>query len=95
MTEPISWQIKVSDIMVAIDWKDITKIKKNVVFDHPSFANMIMDKKTDTLNLKNCLSQRLEKRKEVKDVICCSIATECQIEETIKSLPPRLNVKIK
>lgn len=45
--------------MVAIDWKDIGRVKKNVVFDHPSYANMIMDKKTDTLNLKNCLSQRL------------------------------------
>ena len=42
MTEPISWQIKVSDIMVAIDWKDITKTKKNVVFDHSSYANMMM-----------------------------------------------------
>lgn len=55
MTEPISWQLKVSDIMVAIDWKDISKIKKDVIFDHPSYANMNMEKKLDILNLKSCL----------------------------------------
>ena len=49
--------------MVAIDWKDISKIKKDVIFDHPSYANMNMEKKQDILNLKACLQQRLSLRK--------------------------------
>ena len=75
MTEPISWQIKVSDIMVVVDWKDLDRMKKDVIFDHPSYANMNMEKKNDTLNLQHCLNQRLSPRKEQVDTLCCSTFT--------------------
>lgn len=47
-SEPVSWQIKASDVMVCIDWKDINKMKKNLVKDHSSYANSLMSKKNDT-----------------------------------------------
>ena len=79
--------------MVAIDWKDIDRLKKDVIFDHPSYANMNMEKKNDTYNLRNCLNQKLEKKNEERDTICCS-TSKCSVLESIKSFPPRLNVKI-
>ena len=45
--EPISWQIKVADVMVCIDWKGLDLFKKDVIKDHSSYANMVMDRKND------------------------------------------------
>ena len=44
---PITWQIKVHNCMVCIDWHGLDKFKKNIIKDHKSFTDMIMNKKND------------------------------------------------
>lgn len=54
-SEPISWQIKISDVMICVDWKKIDSFKKNVIRDHSSYANQIAEKRNDIETISNCL----------------------------------------
>jgi hypothetical protein len=38
--DPIVWQIKVSDLIVCIDWKKIDCTKKDIIRDHSSYLNI-------------------------------------------------------
>ena len=50
--EPISWQIKLTDIMIAVDWKDISSMQKLNISQHFSYTSIIEEKRQDISNLK-------------------------------------------
>lgn len=59
-SEPISWQIKVADVMVCVDWKKMDYFKKDIVRDHSSYVNLVAQKKNDVETLENCLKTMRE-----------------------------------
>ena len=58
----ITWQIKVHNCMVCVDWHGMDRFKKNIIKDHKSFTDMIMNKKNDIERLEKLIDERLTKK---------------------------------
>lgn len=71
--EPISWQIKASDVQVCVDWKDLNYFKRDIIKDHSSYANMMVDRKNDIETIENCLDNLVQGCPEPLEQMCCNI----------------------
>lgn len=63
-SEPISWQIKVADVMVCIDWKGFGFWRTDAVREHSSLINLISSKKKEVIDLRDCLNSKFEPKFE-------------------------------
>lgn len=48
--------------MVCVDWHGMDRFKKNIIKDHKSFTDMIMNKKNDIERLEKLIDERLTKK---------------------------------
>jgi hypothetical protein len=54
-SEPITWQIKVADIVVCVDWKGFGWWRNDVVKQHSSLLNLLDSKKKVVETLEKCI----------------------------------------
>ena len=48
--------------MVCINWQGVDRFKKNIIKDHKSFTDMIMNKKNDIERLEKLIEEKLAKK---------------------------------
>ena len=58
--------------MVCVDWHGMDRFKKNIIKDHKSFTDMIMNKKNDIERLEKLIDERLTKKVLILEQLCCN-----------------------
>jgi hypothetical protein len=45
--EPVSWQISINGLVIALDWKNNWSYKSDIIRNHSSYVNLSSKKKKD------------------------------------------------
>lgn len=71
-SEPISWQAKPADLVVYVMWKDTLRLKKDVIFNHSSYLNLLGSKHKGNETIESCMAYTAEKHTEDYELPCCN-----------------------
>lgn len=85
--EPITWQIIVTDLVIAVDWKNTWSYRKDVVKSDSSFLNLSAKRKKDLETIESCLEKTLNKTQEICEMLCCNIPMLASVKRNLPVLP--------
>jgi hypothetical protein len=80
--------------MVCIDWHGLDRFKKNIIKDHKSFTDMIMNKKNDIERLEKLIEERLTKKTLILEQLSCNFPYKTTFVEEMKIYPRQLVIQI-